>query len=269
VNGHQRKGGGYRLPFAGSPYPWTLRLITINVLVFIVLQYVVMQGRLDGLLARMLILHPHYFFRGAIWQLITYMFMHSPAFSFFLMIPLPTHLFFNMFFLWMMGREVEVNLGSATFLRIYFIAGIVAGICALFTGSPTLGASGAVLGILAVFGQLFPDRIILLMFIIPMRARYFIWLVAALDLYGAIAGGSNVAHLAHIGGLFTGIIMMKTGWYRRSFFDLGEWRRRRELEGKRRARRRVDEILEKISREGIQSLNRQERDFLERMRKGE
>jgi membrane associated rhomboid family serine protease len=266
MNG-RRGRGGLPLPFAGSPYPWTLRIILLNTVVF-VLQLWLMRGP-DSLLRDLLILHPYYFFRGAIWQLVTYMFMHAPTFSLFLGVPLPTHLLFNMFLLWMMGREVELTLGSATFLRLYFLTGVVAGICSLFTLTPTLGASGAVLGILAVFGHLFPDRVILVMFIIPMRVRYFIWFVAALDLYGAIAGAGNIAHLAHIGGLFSGMLMMRTGWYRKSWFDLGEWRRRRELENKRRLKQRVDEILDKVSREGIQSLSRQERDFLERMRKGE
>ncbi len=263
-----KRGGGLTLPFESSPYPWTLRLVALNVIMFL-LHVFVMNGSMT-ILRDLLILNPPFFFRGAIWQLITYMFMHSTNLSLFLMIPIPAHLAFNMLLLWMMGREVEMTLGGATFLRLFFLAGVVAGICALFTMHPTLGASGAVLGILAVFGHLFPDRMILVFFFIPMKVRYFIWIVAALDLYGAISGdGGNIAHLAHIGGLFTGIIMMKTGWYKKNWFDIAKWRRNRELDSRRRVKQRVDELLVKINEKGIGSLTRQERDFLERVRKGE
>ncbi|MBM4119093.1 rhomboid family intramembrane serine protease, partial [bacterium] len=104
-------------------------------------------------------------------------------------------------------------------------------------------------------------------FFIPMQVRYFIWVVAAIDLLGAIQGGGGIAHLAHIGGLFTGMLMMRTGWYRRRWLDLGGWRRRRVLQKQRDRHRRVDEILEKVSREGIHSLKASEREFLERARR--
>ena len=256
---------GFTLPFESSPYPWTMRLVALNVILFL-LQVFAMRGPFT-IVRDLLILDPQYFFRGAIWQLVTYMFMHSPALSAFFGIPIPAHLAFNMLLLWMMGREVEMTLGGGTFLRLYFLAGVVAGICALFTLHPTLGASGAVLGILGVFGFLFPDRMILIFFIIPMKVRYFIWIIAALDLLGAIRGEGNIAHLAHIGGLFTGIIMMRTGWYKKRWLDFGDMKRRRELESKRRVKKRVDEILEKVSQKGIQSLSKQEREFLERVRR--
>jgi membrane associated rhomboid family serine protease len=193
-----------------------------------------------------------------VWQLVTYMFLHGG----------PMHILFNMFLLWMMGREVEMTLGSRVFLRLYFTCGVVAGLCSMVMwNSVVLGASGAVLGILAVFGQLFPDRIILAFFILPMQVRHFIWVVAALDLFGAVAGAGQIAHLAHIGGLFTGIIMMRTGLYRRGFLDPAGWRRRRRLARERQDRARVDTILDKVSREGIQALTAGERAFLENMRK--
>jgi len=255
-----------RLPLGDSPYPWTLRLVLINVIVF-VLMLMVIRTRWGIQLFNELILVPGQVLHGHLWQLITYMFMHSPSLERFLFIPLPTHILFNMFILWMFGREVEMTLGSGTFLRLYFLAGIVAGLCSMFTGSPVLGASGAVLGILAVYGHLFPDRIILAFFFIPMRMKIFMWIIAGIDLLGAIQGSGNIAHLAHVGGFFTGIIMMRTGWYRRRWFDLSKFKRQRELERQRQRHRRVDTILDKVSREGIQSLSREEREFLERMRR--
>ena len=88
------------------------------------------------------------------------------------------------------------------------------------------------------------------------------------DIYGAIAGTGNIAHLAHIGGLITGLLMIRRGWYRKPVLDLEGRRRRRDMNRLKQDRDRVNEILDKVSREGIGSLSRSEREFLERMRKG-
>jgi membrane associated rhomboid family serine protease len=205
----------------------------------------------------LLALQPPLVARGMVWQLVTYMFLHGGT----------MHILFNMLLLWMMGREVEMTLGGRTFLRLFFVCGVVAGLCSMVMwNSVVLGASGAVLGILAAYGQLFPDRIILAFFIVPMQVRHFIWVVAALDLLGAVAGGGRIAHLAHIGGLFTGIILMRTGLYRRPLVDIAGWRRRRRLARTRSDKARVDAILDKVSRDGIQSLTGEEKRFLESMR---
>ncbi len=256
MNTYRKKSDG--LPFANTPFPWTLRLVALNVTIYVLL-LLSLKTTVGMAIFNEMVLVPQKVFSGHIWQLVTYMFLHSPNGI--------MHVAFNMLLLWMMGREVEMTLGSGTFLRLYFLTGIVAGICSLFTGSPVLGASGAVLGILAVYGHLFPDRMILAFFFIPMKVKHFIWVVAAMDLMGAINGGGNIAHLAHIGGLFAGIVMMRTGWYRKRFFDVEGWKRQRDLESHRRRRDRVDEILAKVSREGIQSLKKDEREFLERMRR--
>jgi len=247
------------LPFSDSPYPWTLRLLALNALVFI-LQLVLWRTRYGMAFVELFALQPATgFMRGMVWQIFTYMFLHGGF----------IHVLFNMFVLWMFGREVEMTIGRRAFLRLYLVSGLVAGVCSLFMwNARVLGASGAVLGVLAAYGTLFPDRIILAFLIIPMKVRYFVWLVAALDIIGAIQGGGNIAHLAHIGGLASGYVLMKTGWYRRSFVDLEARRRRRDIERQRAMRRRVDEILDKVNREGLGSLTREEREFLEKARRG-
>ena len=244
------------LPFSASPHAWTLRIVALNALIF-VLQMLFAQSAAGAWIEYLFYLQPSLVIRGFVWQLFTYMFLHA---SF-------MHIGFNMFLLWMMGREVEYTLGGPAFLRLYFLSGLMAGVFSLFMGDARiLGASGAVLGILAAYGRLFPDRIILAFFFIPMKVKHFIWVIAVIDLYGAVAGTGNIAHLAHIGGLITGLVLMKTGWYRRPILNVEEWRRRRDRENLRRDRGRVNENLDKVSRDGIQSLTRSEREFLERMR---
>jgi membrane associated rhomboid family serine protease len=143
-------------------------------------------------------------FNFQVWQLITYQFMHA-GFS---------HIFFNMLMLWMFGMEVEHIWGSRKFLYYYLICGITAGLAQLFIAplysSPavTIGASGAVFGILIAFGMLFPDRYIFLYFLIPIKAKYLIGFLFVLELFWIGDAGSNVAHLAHLGGAIAGFIFI-------------------------------------------------------------
>lgn len=137
------------------------------------------------------------------WQLITYMFMHG-SFG---------HLFFNMFALWMFGVELENIWGSKKFLIYYFITGIGAGIANLLIAplfadvAPTVGASGAVYGILIAFGMLFPNRSIYIYFLIPIKAKYLVILYMAIEVfYVGSQADSGIAHIAHLGGAVVGFI---------------------------------------------------------------
>jgi membrane associated rhomboid family serine protease len=141
-------------------------------------------------------------FNFQLWQLITYQFMHA-GFS---------HIFFNMLALWMFGMEVENLWGSKKFLIFYLSCGVVAGIFQLVLPylfnealGDTIGASGAIFGVLVAFGMLFPDRYIFIYFLIPVKAKYFIIFYIALEFYSLPQGG-NVAHLAHLGGALAGFI---------------------------------------------------------------
>ncbi|MDP6418924.1 MAG: rhomboid family intramembrane serine protease, partial [Candidatus Krumholzibacteria bacterium] len=119
------------LPFADSPYPWVMRLVTLNVLAFL-LQLVFQNSPLGNMVTQLLILHPPLVAKGMIWQLLSYMFIHGGL----------MHILFNMFLLWMMGREVEVVLGSRAFLRLYFFSGLVAGLFSMtMWNASILGAS--------------------------------------------------------------------------------------------------------------------------------
>ncbi len=137
------------------------------------------------------------------WQLITYQFMHGGF----------THIFFNMLALWMFGVEVEYFFGSRKFIYFYLLCGIVAGIFQLFLPplfgealAPTIGASGAIFGVLVAFAMLFPDRYIFIYFLLPIKAKYLIPLYILMELYFADTGGGNIAHLAHLGGALAGFI---------------------------------------------------------------
>ena len=142
-----------------------------------------------------------------LWQLVTYMFLHADF----------SHIFFNMFSLWMFGRIIEQTLGTKRFLAFYFISGIGAGLCQIimqmFTeNSPvaaTIGASGACYGILLAFGLLYPNqKIFLLIPPIPIKAKWLVIGYAILEAYLAFNTDSNIAHLAHLGGMLFGLLCL-------------------------------------------------------------
>ncbi len=138
------------------------------------------------------------------WQVITYAFLHG-GFS---------HLFFNMFALWMFGVQLEMKWGSKRFGTYYIlcILGAAAAqlVVTLGSGVPTVGASGGVFGILLAFGMTFPNQpIYMLLFPVPIKAKWFVLGYGILELYSGVTGTSmGIAHFAHLGGMFVGIVII-------------------------------------------------------------
>ena len=142
-----------------------------------------------------------------VWQLLTYGFLHGNV----------THIFFNMFGLWMFGRDIERTLGTQRF-AIYYLtcvvgAGVVQLAVALGQGDiyPTVGASGGVFGLLLAYAMFFPNRTVMLLFPpIPMQAKYFVLFYGLLELYLGVSGNApGVANFAHLGGMFFGYMLLR------------------------------------------------------------
>ncbi len=149
-----------------------------------------------------------------LYQVVSYMFLHGSL----------SHLFFNMFSLWMFGRTLEYEMGSKRFLMYYMACGVGAGILQILVGliSPyvlTVGASGAVFGLLLAFGVMHPNaRIMLLIPPIPIKAKWFVIMYGAVELFFGMGNFSwdNVAHFAHLGGMIWGFILLQY-WKRKGF----------------------------------------------------
>lgn len=143
------------------------------------------------------------------WQLVTYGFLHSNANL--------GHIFFNMFGLWMFGRDIERLMGPQRFLTYYMTcvigAGIVQLVFAEFQGAnyPTIGASGGLFGILLAYGLTFPDRTVMLLIPpIPMKAKYFVIIYGVLELFLGVSGlAPSIAHFAHLGGMLFGYLLLR------------------------------------------------------------
>ena len=223
------------------------------------------------------------------WRFVTYMFVHVDFW----------HFLFNMLMLWMFGSEVADMMGSKHFSGMYFFCGIFAAVFSLamywlgMTNAPIIGASGALMGIFVAYYKFFPNRMLLMFFFFPMRIKYAMWFMVAVDVLMAHSS-DGVAHFAHLGGVVGGFLYMH--FYERSlrnghvgmggFFDAVKRKAQRSrfrmedggrtgsaenasedkpLEGEVfyvDEQKRMDEILKKVSSEGINSLNDAERQFL-------
>jgi membrane associated rhomboid family serine protease len=174
------------------------------------------------------------------YQIITHMFMHDTQNVF--------HIFFNMYALFMFGRDSELAMGAKKFLLFYFITGLGAVVLHQLAGylelqyaisrlstdelalfekgltikgdlnlnyvytvmnTPAVGASGAVYGVLVAFGMLYPNRVLLLLFPpIPIKAKYFVLIMGVIELYLGFQNNGNVAHFAHLGGALFGFLLI-------------------------------------------------------------
>lgn len=199
-------------------------LLIINILMYLA-TITLIRFNID--LENILGLH---FFKASdfrVYQIITYMFMHANF----------GHLFFNMFALWMFGNTLENIWGSKRFLLYYMVCGIGAGLCQelvqyiqyatslvnydtvnvggrivamsdYLNMMTTVGASGAIYGLLLAFGMMFPDSRIYIYFLFPVKAKWFVIGYAVLELFLGLHGVDNVAHFAHLGGMLFGLILI-------------------------------------------------------------
>jgi len=211
------------------------------------------------------------------WQTVTYLFLHGGIF----------HWLFNMFILWMFGRELEVRWGTAYFLRYFFICGMGAALCVLLlsphSNTPTIGASGAIFGLLVAFAMVFPEAVLYLYFVVPVKAWQAVILFAFIELFaGMEGGGMGLSRFAHLGGMATGYVYLKSGEFfaLRTFHPfrrVREWIRMITLPRKKRPVvfhevtdelvKEVDRILEKTLLKGADSLTSQEKAIMERYSK--
>ena len=202
-------------------------LLIANISLFVVYYFANVAGGYAGLFHRFGLIPQDVLRHFAIWQLVTYLFLHDPTgFS---------HILFNMLALWMFGSDLERLWGTRRFLNYYFLCGIGAGLCVvaanlLFNNAGlntrTIGASGAIYGLLLAFGMIYPDTIILMSFFFPIKAKYFVMIMGAIAFMSSFgASGSGVSNVAHLGGMLFGYFYLKSrqpgqsvlssvnGWY--------------------------------------------------------
>lgn len=251
--------------YTGFGSRWTLgvkNLIIINSIIFILQLFFL--NKLIGFLG---LIPQLVFSKFTIWQIFTYMFLHGDFF----------HILFNMLALWMFGSSIEAEWGSKKFVRYYFLCGIGGGVatCLLSPNStvPSIGASAGIFGILVAYGMMFPNSIILLFGLFPMKARHFVILFGIIELLACLQyTPDGIGHFAHLGGMVVGYLYLKNilsfSKMTNSILEAKKKRERESIEKKkvdiRLVREQVDSLLDKISSEGVESLSKEEEEFLKK-----
>ncbi|MBN2402982.1 MAG: rhomboid family intramembrane serine protease [Spirochaetes bacterium] len=231
--------------------------------------------------------HVGFIYEFKIWQPVTYMFLHGNL----------LHLFFNLFALWMFGGELEQRWGKKVFLKYYIFCGIGAGLFIAFMNfivfaqygyAPiTIGASGAIYGILLAYGMIWPNREVLLYFLFPVKIKYLVIGFGIIEFLGTISSaagaGGTISHIGHLGGLFSGFVFIiykrkksrlknkneaSTGGKVSQFLMQERLKRKQqEIDKRIQAKNIIDSLLEKIAKEGMGSLTHKEKSDLEWARK--
>ena len=200
----------YTRPYLGGGGlpPGVKMLILSNSAVFLLMLF----GPLEQTLTRWFGLIPaDVVSRFYVWQLVTYLFLHGGFF----------HILFNMLALWFFGKDLEDIWGTRRFLQFYFFCGVGAGIFVVLGNYlfgnplvPTIGASGAIYGILLVCAVMWPDRIIIF-YIFPIKLKYFVMILGAIAFFSVRDLNSGVSDIAHLSGMLFGYVFLKSSKMRK------------------------------------------------------
>ncbi len=205
-----------------------------------------------------------------LWQMFTYVFLHGSV----------MHLLFNLFALWMFGKELESTWGTREFLKFFFLCSLGAAffniVCDPFSTLPIIGASGGIYGLLVAFAVLYPESLIYLYGIIPLKARHFVVLIGIFEFLASFHGSASlIARFAHLGGMLTGFLYLKSYEFRsilnRSYRKVVDSLvvskkpvKRPKRVGPQDLSNEVDRILDKVLIQGAESLTESEKEIMRR-----
>lgn len=222
--------------FSSSYFPNGVKWLLIsNCAIFVAMFLLARDEGLVRSLFDWLALSPYHVLHDfRIWQLATYLFLHGGIW----------HLLVNMFTLWMFGITLEKDWGTRRFLKYYFLCGIGAGFCDVLVnvvlgraalpppyGTSTIGASGAIYGLLLAFGVLYPEVTILFAFLFPIKAKYFVMIYGAIELLSALGTqNSGVSNVAHLGGMIFGFLYLKARFPKVDMYEVRRWYRNYKLQ---------------------------------------
>ena len=261
--GSNQSGYGGGFDFFANPLPRVIKiLLWVNVAVYGATFLASTAFQTDWL-QNQLALFPKSAVEGfQVWQFVTYAYLHD--------LDWPPHILINMLMLWMFGGDIARHFGARKFLILYHVAAFVGGVghviaaYAKNTDEPVVGASGAIYGLLTVYALLYPNRMILVFLMFPMRMKYFILIMVGIDFVsGTRLLSTGVAHWCHIGGALGGFLFFRYHQRIEALFERMEERAtEREVQREVDVRQTVDELLEKIRRDGIHTLSAKEKRFL-------
>lgn len=194
---------------------------------------------------------------GYLWQLVTYQFLHGGFF----------HILLNMFILWMFGVELERLWKQEGFLKFYLICGIAAGLSMILvnygrvpeTTKPTIGASGAIYGLLGAYAYFWPNREVYVWFIFPVKIKYFVLFIGGIEFFVSVTQTSTgtIANTAHVGGLVMGLVYVHFSDPRGSLLQpVKDWFKRKKVERKRREWKKQEQKRSKMVKDADEILDK-------------
>ena len=242
-------------------------LVIINIVVFILTE---LSGQRNMLFSSFGLVPNQVWTNFKVWQLFTYLFVHGGF----------LHIFFNMFVLWMFGKDLEIQWGKNEFLLFYFTCGIGAGLMTvLFSINsivPIVGASGAIYGLLVAYGFTYPNRMVYLYGLFPLKVKYMVLGLGVIAFFASLsANQSNVSHITHLSGMIIGVLYIyfilnwkniKMEYYRLRLKNLKQ-KTSAQNDEEVLMKKKVDEILDKLNASGWDSLTKQEEKYLTRASK--
>ena len=205
-----------------------------------------------------------------LWQPFTYMFFHAPFYS---SVGI-SHILLNMLGLWVFGRELEEAWGKTKFLRYYFTTGIGSGLITYFfqisSDNPVIGASGAVYGILLAYGISYPNRMLYIWGLIPVRSMWLVIIMGSIAFFGLLGNADGISHVTHISGMLIGYVLLKKKWrwrdiwfaIRKKTIEFQVQRYEEKSIKKKMLQKDIDMILEKIKKVGFIGLSDKEKSKL-------
>ena len=262
---YQYSSRGFKQNFSENPLslPNGVKLLLImNIAVFILME---ISGQ-KNILFQIFGLVPRAVFQEyKLWQTLTYLFIHGGF----------IHILFNMFVLWMFGKDLEIDWGKNEFLIFYFVCGIGAGLITVLISMnsfvPIVGASGAIYGVLVAYGFTYPNRIVYLYGLFPLKVKYLILGLGLIAFFASLsAAQSSVSHITHLSGMIIGIIYILFNfrwkkirlWYIKMRLKSIQNKQNSPNDEENHIKIQVDKILDKLNDQGWESLTDSEEAFL-------
>jgi membrane associated rhomboid family serine protease len=279
-------GQNVNIRIGGPMTPGVKKLMIINGAIFLFQQIagIISPGTIEQIFG---LSHLGIFYQFKIWQIFTYMFLHGSW----------MHIIFNLLGLWMFAGELEQHWGTSQFIKYYLYCGVGAGffimlmnflVFSKYNVNPlTIGASGAIYAVLLAYGMTWPNREVLLYFVIPIKIKYLVIGFGLIEFFGTLSSatgtGNNISHIGHLGGIISGVIYIfslrksgsrsssssgkKSGVVEQTLKSARLKKKKQEIETRIKAKKIIDELLAKIAKNGMSSLSDEEKKKLEWARK--
>jgi membrane associated rhomboid family serine protease len=263
---YQYTSPGYRRSFQSnySTPNGVKYLILINIIVFVLVE--ISGAKYSYFFQQFGLVPQKVLTESAIWQPFTYLFLHGGF----------VHILFNMFVLWMFGKDLERVWGQTEFFKYYFISGFGAGLVTILFSSnshvPIVGASGAIYGLLLAYGLMYPNRLVYLYGIFPIKVKFMVAALALIAFFASLSPEqSTISHLTHLSGMGIGFLYLRSGTLKKRLrlvhLEKEIKKEQSSMKNKRNMdvefRKKVDSVLEKLNETSWEELTKEEQHILQ------